>query len=88
VDALERGIADGAVVELWNNRGRIFIPARVTDNIMRGVLAIAQGAWNEAAAASAAASADIRGNINTLSSSRPSPFANGNTQHSILVGLL
>jgi anaerobic dimethyl sulfoxide reductase subunit A len=82
-DAAPLGIHDGDMCEIWNARGRIRIGARLTDNIMRGVLATSQGAWwtpDEEGV-------DIRGNINTLTTQRPTPLAKGNPQHSNLVNI-
>ena len=45
VDAAKRDIADGSLVDVFNDRGRIRIPARVTERIMPGVVNVSQGAW-------------------------------------------
>ena len=47
VDSGERGIDDGHMVEVFNDRGRIRIPAKVTERIMPGVVNVSQGAWYE-----------------------------------------
>ena len=44
-DAEARGIKDGNLVDVYNNRGRIRIPAKVTERIMPGVVNVSQGAW-------------------------------------------
>ncbi|QFT33205.1 Dimethyl sulfoxide/trimethylamine N-oxide reductase precursor [Labrenzia sp. THAF82] len=44
-DAAERGIEDGDLVELHNERGALIAGARVSDNIMRGVASLYEGAW-------------------------------------------
>ena len=44
-DATERGIIDGDMVDVYNDRGRIRIPATVTERIMPGVVRVTQGAW-------------------------------------------
>jgi anaerobic dimethyl sulfoxide reductase subunit A len=44
-DALTRGIKDGEKVRVFNDRGEMIIPARVTERIMPGVVDIAEGAW-------------------------------------------
>jgi anaerobic dimethyl sulfoxide reductase subunit A len=44
-DAAARGIADGERVEVYNGRGTVRLPARVTARIMPGVACIYQGAW-------------------------------------------
>jgi len=44
-DAEKRGIGDGAIVRVFNDRGEMIIPARVTERVMPGVVAVPQGAW-------------------------------------------
>ncbi|MEJ3658235.1 molybdopterin-dependent oxidoreductase [Actinomycetes bacterium KLBMP 9759] len=45
VDAAERGIADGDVVRIFNDRGACLAGARVSDGIRRGVVQLPTGAW-------------------------------------------
>ena len=80
-DAEVRGIADGSIVEVYNDRGRVHIPVLITNRIMRGTVAIAQGAWY----APDQNGVDHRGSINVLTSPRPTPLARGNPQHTNLV---
>jgi anaerobic dimethyl sulfoxide reductase subunit A len=44
-DAEARGILQGDLVDVFNDRGRIRIPAHVTERIMPGVVNVCQGAW-------------------------------------------
>jgi biotin/methionine sulfoxide reductase len=44
-DAAARGIADGAVVRVCNERGACLAGVRVTDAIRPGVVQLATGAW-------------------------------------------
>ncbi|MEM9351324.1 MAG: molybdopterin-dependent oxidoreductase, partial [Pseudomonadota bacterium] len=44
-DAGARGIAEGDVVELFNERGRCLAGARLTDGVARGVAFLWTGAW-------------------------------------------
>jgi biotin/methionine sulfoxide reductase len=44
-DAAARGIAEGDVVELFNDRGRCLAGAIITSDIMPGVARLATGAW-------------------------------------------
>jgi anaerobic dimethyl sulfoxide reductase subunit A len=44
-DAGPRGIADNDMVHVFNDRGRIAIPAWVTERIMPGVVSVFEGAW-------------------------------------------
>lgn len=80
-DAEDRGIEEGDMVRIYNDRGIVEIPATVTSRIVPGVTSIPQGAWwtpNEEGV-------DTRGNINTLTTHRPSPLAKGNPQHTNLI---
>jgi anaerobic dimethyl sulfoxide reductase subunit A len=45
VDAAARAITDGQAVRVFNDRGATLLPARVTDRIAPGVVAIKEGAW-------------------------------------------
>lgn len=80
-DAAQRGIEDGDPVEIFNDRGRIRIPALVTERIMEGVAALAQGAWYTPDEDGT----DTNGSINVLTSLHPTPYARGNPQHTNLV---
>lgn len=44
-DAKARGIADGDLVELYNERGSVIAGAVVSDDIMPGVISIYEGGW-------------------------------------------
>ncbi|MFC1978561.1 molybdopterin-dependent oxidoreductase [Chloroflexota bacterium] len=44
-DAHSRGINDGDLVHVYNDRGEMAIPAKVTERIMPGVVDIPEGAW-------------------------------------------
>lgn len=79
-DAAERGISDGDTVEVFNDRGRIHIPVKVTERVIRGVAAIPEGAWFTPDEQGV----DKRGSINVLTSTRPTPFAKGTGQHTAL----
>ncbi|MGU9867091.1 selenate/tellurate reductase subunit YnfE [Kluyvera ascorbata] len=83
LDAQKRGIQNGDMVRVFNGRGELRIPAKVTPRIMPGVSAMGQGAWHDA---------EMNGDridhgscINTLTTHRPSPLAKGNPQHTNLV---
>jgi anaerobic dimethyl sulfoxide reductase subunit A len=45
IDAESRGIRDGDMVRVYNDRGIVMIPARVSERIMPGVVDLPQGAW-------------------------------------------
>jgi anaerobic dimethyl sulfoxide reductase subunit A len=80
-DAEPRGIGEGTLVKVWNDRGAILVRARLTERIMPGVVAVPQGTWWTPGPDGV----DLRGNINVLSSERWTPFAFGNAQHTIMV---
>jgi anaerobic dimethyl sulfoxide reductase subunit A len=84
VDAENRGIKDGETADVFNDRGRIRIPVFVTTRIIRGVVALSQGAWYTPDEEGT----DRRGCINVLTSVRPTPLARGNPQHTNLVEVL
>lgn len=44
-DAKDRGIKNGDVVELYNDRGALVVGAAVSDKIMPGVVSIYEGCW-------------------------------------------
>lgn len=81
-DADARGIADGDLVEIYNDRGMVRVPAKVTKRIMQGVSALSQGGWYTPDKQGV----DTRGSINVLTSAaQPTPLAKGNPQHTNLV---
>ena len=84
LDASERGLADGDLAHVRNDRGIVEIPVKVTPRVMPGVVAMGQGAWHDADMSSAD-KIDRGGCSNTLTSSRPSPLAKANPSHSVLV---
>ena len=45
VDAMKRNIDNGELVDVFNDRGRIRIPAKVTERIIPGSVCVYQGAW-------------------------------------------
>lgn len=83
VDALPRGIANGDMVRVFNDRGEVRLPAKVTPRILPGVSAMGQGAWHNADMSGD--KIDHGGCVNTLTTLRPSPLAKGNPQHTNLV---
>ena len=81
IDASGRGIQDGDEVKVFNERGALILPCRVTPRIMPGVVDIPQGAWYEPDKDGT----DYGGNINVLTSHKWTPFAFGTAQHTIMV---
>lgn len=83
IDAEQRGIKSGDMVRVFNDRGEVHLPAKVTPRIMPGVTGMGQGAWHKANMAGD--KIDRGGCINVLTTLRPSPLAKGNPQHTNLV---
>jgi anaerobic dimethyl sulfoxide reductase subunit A len=81
LDAAARGIKDGDLVRVWNERGALVIHARLTSRILPGVVDIPQGAWWNPGPEGV----DHGGCINVLTSHRWTPLAFGSTQHTIMV---
>lgn len=79
-DADARDIATGDLVEASNRFGTLRLPAYVTDDVIAGTIVMPQGAWWQAES-DVAEPIDVGGCINTLTTSRPSPLAFGNPQH-------
>lgn len=80
IDAEKRGIKTGDRVQVFNDRGLIYIDVNITPRIAPGVIGIPQGAWftpNEQGT-------DQRGSINVLTSQRPTPLAKANPQQTNL----
>ena len=76
-DAAARGIADGALVRVFNDRGECFLHALVIDRVRPGVVASPATWW---------ASKFRGGNgINTLTPSRPADMGGGATFYTNLV---
>lgn len=81
-DAKDRGITDGEAVEIYNDRGKVQIPAKVTERIVRGVVALSEGGWYTPNRRGV----DVRGSINVLTMThRATPLAKANPQHTNLV---
>lgn len=79
-DADARGIATGDLVKASNRFGTLRLPAHVTEDVIAGTIVMPQGAWWQAEG-NVAEPIDVGGCINTLTTSRPSPLAFGNPQH-------
>lgn len=81
LDAEARGIKHGDMVKVYNDRGIVHVPVKVTPRIMPGVLSLPQGAWFTPDGKGI----DKGGCVNVLTTLRPSPLAKGNPQHTNLV---
>ncbi len=65
-DAARRGIADGDLVEVFNDRGRCLAGARLSDDIRPGVVKLSTGAWFDPASWSEPGTLEKHGNPNVL----------------------
>jgi anaerobic dimethyl sulfoxide reductase subunit A len=81
IDARKRRIQDGELVKVYNRRGAMLLPCKLTSRILPGVVDIPQGAWW----APDAQGLDHRGNVNVLTSERWTPLAFASAQHTIMV---
>jgi len=81
LDAAPRGIQDGDRVRVYNDRGAMVIPCRVTNRILPGVVDIPHGAWWTPDADGI----DRRGAANVLTSERLTPLAHGTAAHTMMV---
>ncbi|MEM1237302.1 MAG: molybdopterin-dependent oxidoreductase [Pseudomonadota bacterium] len=86
-DAAPRGITDGTIVELWNDRGRCLAGARLTDDILPGCVFLWTGAWYDPD--DDAPQARCRhGNPNVLThDERTSSLTQGPAAHSAMVDI-
>lgn len=66
-DAAERGIRDGDIVRVFNERGAILCGVRTTDGLRRRVVQLATGAWYDPEMPGQIGSLDKHGNPNVLS---------------------
>ena len=83
-DAKELSIKQGDLVRVYNARGEILAGASVSDDIMRGVVQIFEGAWYDPNAEGLCKN----GNPNVLTIDLPtSELANGNISHTALVNI-
>jgi biotin/methionine sulfoxide reductase len=65
-DAAARGIADGDIVRLFNDRGACLAAARVTPDVMPGVVQLPTGAWYDPEDPGAEKPLCVHGNPNVL----------------------
>jgi anaerobic dimethyl sulfoxide reductase subunit A len=68
-DAKRLGIKTGDTVEVWNERGKVVVPAYVTERCMPGVAVLFEGAWLDLDADGI----DRAGNPDMLTLDNPSP---------------
>ena len=76
-DALAREIHHGATVAVFNDRGRIEISVRITDEVRKGVVALFEGAWPKIDGG-----VDHGGSPNMLTDTTPTLPSGGSRTHS------
>jgi len=81
LDARGRGIADGQVILVKSDRGIMRIEARVTEDIMPGVVSAHQGVWPEIDRDGT----ERAGSVNILTPTDPTEPSLGSRTHSVLV---
>ena len=85
-EAASRGICDGDVVRLFNDRGACLAGVRLTASVRRGVIELATGAWYDPLDPHQADSLEVHGNPNVLTrDAGTSKLAQGPTALSCLV---
>ena len=70
-DAAPRGIADGDVVRVFNDRGACLAGVILSDAIRRGVVELATGAWFDPVDPAMPGSLEKHGNPNVLTTDKP-----------------
>jgi len=81
-DAKTRGIADGDLVRVFNDRGQILAGARITDDIRPGVIRVNEGGWFDPVDPRLPGSLDRYGDVNNLTVGiGTSKLAQGNCGH-------
>lgn len=85
-DAAARGISDGDIVRIFNDRGSCLAAAVISDDLRQDVVELATGAWYWAAEPGEEKSLEVHGNPNVLTKDvGTSSLAQGSTAHSCLV---
>lgn len=82
LDAEARGVKNGDMIRVFNDRGALLLPAYVTQRIMPGVISIPQGAWYNPDKPGGVCKG---GSVNVLTSMSQTAYAKANGQHTNLV---
>jgi len=84
-DAKARGIADGDIIEVFNDRGRILVGVKVTSDIRRGAIKICEGGWYDPTEPGKPGSLCRYGDVNNLTTGiGTSKLAQGNCGHTAM----
>jgi trimethylamine-N-oxide reductase (cytochrome c) len=85
-DAKERGIANGDVVRVYNDRGSLLGGAMVTDRVRAGVVILREGAWYDPDNAQSTSPTCKHGLVNVVTLDKgTSQLAQGNISNTVLV---
>ena len=85
-NAAERGILDGDIIKIFNDRGSCLAGAIITEDVMPDVVQISTGAWYDPLIPGEAGSLDVHGNPNVLTIDKgTSKLAQGPSAMSALV---
>ncbi len=85
-DAASRGIKDGDIVRLFNDRGQILAGASLSEDIRPGVIRVCEGAWYDPAEPGKAGTLCKYGDINVLTPDiGTSKLAQSNCAHTLIV---
>jgi anaerobic dimethyl sulfoxide reductase subunit A len=68
-------------VRVWNDRGAVRVPLRVSERVLSGVAELPSGAW----VTWDDAGVDVRGCPNTLTSDEGTAWGQSSTQQTVLV---
>jgi anaerobic dimethyl sulfoxide reductase subunit A len=80
-DAGKRGIENGQEIIIFNPQGMIRMTAKVTDDIMKGVVSLLEGVWPHFDSHGV----ETAGSANVLTSTIPTEPSKGSRTHSVLV---
>ena len=85
-DAAERGIANGDIVRVYNDRGACLAGLRLDDGVMRGVVVLPTGAWYDPLVRGEIGTLEKHGNPNVLTLDKgTSKLTQGCSAHTALV---
>ncbi|CAE6952059.1 Dimethyl sulfoxide/trimethylamine N-oxide reductase [Paraburkholderia nemoris] len=85
-DAAARGISDGDVVKVFNDRGAFLASAKIKSELMEGVAQIATGAWFDPEDPAAESSLEKHGNPNVVTLDKgTSRLGQGSVAQTVLV---
>ncbi len=85
-DAAERGLADGDIVRVFNDRGQCLAGLRLDEGLKRGVVQMSTGAWYDPLVPGEIGTLDKHGNPNVLTLDKgTSRLTQGASAHTCLV---